>query len=89
MHPYQGDTTMNPFVEYVYSFYGPNQIYGHFFDHKLTKSAVIAAANLLITHPSNDFHGDSFDREKCRDILFWMFGAPSKAEYNVSIFFPT
>jgi hypothetical protein len=55
------------FADYCWSFYGPHQLYGHFFGHSLTmeelEEAVIERAS------SPDYAADSFDREAVRDII--------------------
>lgn len=65
---------INNFVEYVMSFYGPQQIYGDFFQNNLKREEVVAATEnrLKMSHPP--FDGDSADREIVRDIIFRVRG---------------
>ena len=58
------------FIEYVYSFYGKEGLY----PMGATISQIIGAVGVLLTSEDWDFAGDSFDREKIRDILIEKFG---------------
>ena len=64
------------FQKYCWSFYGPKAIYGNMFDHKLTKPEMNAAC--LLISLTETFEGDTFDREKARDILFKVRGLPTE-----------
>lgn len=55
------------FIEYCWKFYAPKEIYGRFFENKLTLKQLSAACDLRMTSPN--FDGDSIDREVVRDIL--------------------
>lgn len=55
------------FTQYCWSFYGPGQIYGEFFGHKLTMAALDKAC--LKVSKRKDYEGDTFDRERVRDLL--------------------
>lgn len=61
------------FAEYVWSFYGPRQIYGEYFDHTLTTLEVGFGIGVYIERCSTGYanwgEGDSFDREHVRDIM--------------------
>jgi hypothetical protein len=59
--------TKKEFIDYVWSFYAPNEIYGHFFNHTLTMGELIPAIELRMQ--SENFASDSVDRELIRDIL--------------------
>ena len=74
------------FLEYVFSFYGPNEMYGDFFKNTLTKQELFAAINLFQRKGGKTFLGDTFDREIVRDILLTMRGVDI-TEYNVSKYF--
>jgi hypothetical protein len=60
---------MNPkaFVAYCWSFYGPGQVHGDFFDHTLTLSELRRAARIQRADPT--YAADSLDREHVRDIM--------------------
>lgn len=58
------------FIDYVYSFY--NQYDGIYKEVKATKEQIVDAMFILLTHDDYvgyDFVGDSFDREKIREII--------------------
>jgi len=57
------------FIEYVYSFYGKEGLY----PMGATISQIIDAVGVLLTTENWDLAGDSFDREKVRDILIEQF----------------
>lgn len=57
------------FTDYVLSFYGPNEIYGHFFNHTLSREEVTQAIEERLQDDSFPFDGDSADRERVRDII--------------------
>lgn len=57
------------FISYVLSFYGPNEIYGSFFEHSLTQTEVEEAVKQRLENKSIPFVGDSMDRELVRDII--------------------
>lgn len=57
------------FLEYCWSFYGPCEIYGRIFHHKLNKQQLFTAVMLRIRCAGENFAGDSVDREAVRDIL--------------------
>ena len=59
------------FTNYVFQFYGPNGLYAHYFQNRVTKAKILAATKALIASGA-DFQGDSFDREKVREILLTM-----------------
>lgn len=58
---------LKDFQDYCWSFYGPKNLDGHIFGHKLTREELDAAC--LIQSKQETYEGDSFDREKARDIL--------------------
>lgn len=58
------------FLVYVESFYGKGGIY----DMGATGEQIIAATQKYINQVNTDFCGDSFDREKVRDIMIEDFG---------------
>jgi hypothetical protein len=62
------------FIEYVFSFYGPEQMYGDLFKHTLSKLEVTLAIGMYLERLRHDKDisfgdGDSVDRERVRDIL--------------------
>jgi hypothetical protein len=58
--------TIEVFVKYCMSFYGPNQLY----DVNATEDEIRRATNVRIaTRPDIEFVGDSVDREMVRDIF--------------------
>lgn len=57
----------NDFVNYVWSFYGPGEIYGKFFNENLTMAELVHAARFRSTSPN--FEADSIDREIVRDLI--------------------
>lgn len=59
--------TIKQFTQYVWSFYGPKQIYGDMFSHTLTHKELNAAVSILVE--TREFEGDSVDREAVRDIM--------------------
>jgi hypothetical protein len=69
------------FIEYVWSFYGPEMIYGHFFNHALTKHELVACVEILKLKV-NDLSYDTFDREFVRDILLTLRG-DKNTEYKL------
>ncbi len=59
---------MRQFIDYVWSFYGPGQIYGEFFGNTLTPGEVAEACAARMK--SDQYaDGDSFDREAVRDMM--------------------
>ena len=60
------------FVDYVFSFYGPGEVYGKHFNHLLTRDQVKFGVNNL-QHYCNErgieFMGDSYDREYTLSIM--------------------
>jgi len=65
-------TERQDFINYVWSFYGPGEIYGYFFNHKLTYEEVAAAAKKRMEDSQKmygGFDGDSEDREAARDMM--------------------
>lgn len=58
---------LNDFVDYVFSFYGPGEMYSNFFKTPITKAQIRKATVVRIS--SGQFEGDSFDREAVRDIM--------------------
>lgn len=62
--------TVLGFYEYVYSFYGDGGLYDLGF--KVDYIMIAKATKILIDLPEIDFAGDSFDREKVRDIMITM-----------------
>lgn len=65
-------TERQDFINYVWSFYGPGEIYGYFFNHKLTYEEVAAAAKKRMEDSQKmygGFDGDSEDREIARDMM--------------------
>lgn len=57
------------FADYVLSFYGPGEIYGHFFNNTLTRKEVEVAIKERLEDDSFPFDGDFADRERVRDIM--------------------
>lgn len=57
------------FIEYCWSFYGPGQVHGDFFDNALTRKELEAATEEYMLTNTADFAADSFDREHIRDIM--------------------
>ena len=55
------------FFEYCWGFYGPRGLYAHFFGGKLKRRELLAAATRRVN--TDEFCGDTFDREAVRDIL--------------------
>lgn len=68
------------FVEYLLSFYGKDGVYGPsnsnpIFRRPMSKKEAVLATNTV--GASKDFEGDSFDREKARDlVLSWRDSTP-------------
>lgn len=58
---------LNEFIDYVFSFYGPGEMYANFFNRPVTKAAIKKAT--LVRIQTGQFEGDSFDREAVRDII--------------------
>lgn len=58
------------FIMYVHSFYGKDGVY----PMGATIPMIIDAVGILLTEEDHDFAGDSFDREKVRDIMISQFG---------------
>lgn len=73
------------FEAYVWSFYGPNEIYGKFFNNNLTMDEVKLAVSIRLHTTDTPFDGDSFDRELVRDIMFVMRGLTGQ-EHGVELF---
>ena len=70
------------FTEYVWKFYGPGQIYGHFFGDTLDKGELVAAVDERMQNKG--YEGDSMDREIVRDLMIAArkeFLAKRKANY--------
>lgn len=67
--------SVTDFVDYVYAFYGPDGIYPM---TDLTLEAVrdTVVIYLGIVGP-DDFHADSVDRERVRDILLLKYNCPT------------
>jgi hypothetical protein len=71
------------FVEYLLSFYGKDGLYGPsnsnpIFPQPMSKKEAVRAAKIV--GASKDFDGDSFDREKARDlVLSWRDSASKKS----------
>ena len=68
----------NEFIEYVYSFYGPNGLY----DQNRTKEqiafALLAYLDDIASRDEDYFnrgYGDSLDRERVRDYMNDIYGA--------------
>lgn len=75
------------FIEYVWSFYAPNDLYGSFFDNTLTKDEVVKAVEMRKKNTDKlSFDGDSMDREIVRDIMFYNRGKKKGLEYDISSF---
>jgi hypothetical protein len=72
------------FEDYCFKFYGPNEMYGNFFDNTLTREELRLAIQLRLSNRKLEFAGDSFDREIVRDILLAVRG--EKTEYDVSVY---
>ena len=70
------------FVDYVFSFYGPGEIYGNNFNHQLTREQVEFGVAVLKQHCYKngiEFMGDSYDREYTLSImLFWFVHDPTQ-----------
>ena len=62
------------FLSYCWEFYGPEGIYGHFFDHNLTLDELKQALKVRKIFPN--FEGDSIDRELIRDVILVLRGKP-------------
>lgn len=76
------------FINYVWSFYSPNEIYGSFFENTLTKEEVEKALEIRLSNLETPFDGDSMDREMVRDIMFYNRGKRVDFEYDMTRFFP-
>lgn len=76
------------FVDYIFGFYGPNEVWGDFFNYQLTKDIVEKYVDKFIKKEVN-FDGDSFDRELYRDFLLVKLGFSdiNEVELNVRSFF--
>ena len=60
------------FVDYVFSFYGPEGVYGKHFNHLLTRDQVEFGVNILQHHCNErgiEFIGDSYDCEYTLSIM--------------------
>lgn len=75
------------FIDYVWSFYAPNDLYGEFFNNTLTKEEIIKAVNIRKANKKLPFEGDSLDREIVRDIMFYNRGKKDDLEYDLKEFF--
>lgn len=58
------------FIHYVYEFYGKDGVY----PMGATYDMIIDALDILLNKKDHDFAGDSFDREKIRDIMMDLYG---------------
>jgi len=63
------------FIEDVLKFYGQGGLYASFFAKPVTRFRVSMALNMLIKKLNQDFCGDTFDREKVRDLMLIQEGA--------------
>jgi nucleotide-binding universal stress UspA family protein len=79
---------LGAFVDYVWSFYGPGELYGDAFGDTLEKSEVVKAVKMLIQNKGYEFAADSVDREFVRDIMLANRGE-TDTEYDVSKFLST
>lgn len=79
----------NEFFDYVWSFYGPMQIYGDFFDNNLTADELHNAIKIRKQYKGFKFHSDSIDREMVRDIIFFLRGKKTDLEYDVKFIMQT
>ena len=74
------------FVDYVFSFYGPGEVYGKHFNHQLAREQVEFGVAILIHHcqeNGKEFMGDSYDREYILSImLYWYVYNDSLREIN-------
>ena len=85
-------TEVNEFIEYMCMFYLTNQIYGEFFNHNLTKGEITLAVHMYIAackklykgNPYAGYCGDTFDREKVRDLLLH-FRGETELEHQTSV----
>ena len=68
---------LNHFQDYVWSVYGPGEVYGNFFQNELTRQEMDAACFLI--SKTKDYEGDTIDREKARALLLASRG--EKTEY--------
>jgi len=75
------------FIDYIWSFYAPNDLYGEFFNNTLTKEEVIKAVKIRKANKKLPFDGDSLDREIVRDIMFYNRGKKDGLEYDLKEFF--
>ncbi len=57
------------FADYCWEFYAPHAMYGHFFNHTLTRSELNLAVSLRIVGGGEAFGADSLDREAVRDLI--------------------
>jgi hypothetical protein len=64
------DEAYEGFIEYVLGFYGSEGVY----PMGAKVSHVVWALEELLSREDYDFAGDSFDREKVRDIMIKDFG---------------
>jgi hypothetical protein len=76
-----GKNMLEQFKNYVWSFYGPGQIYGDFFNHTLTRLELDAAVDKRLQEQTFAFDGDSMDRERVRDLM-------TKARSDVLVVLP-
>jgi hypothetical protein len=67
-------TRLDSFIEYCEEFYAPNGIYGHFFENNLASLDLIRACEIVFRLTGKEFCGDSFDRERVRDLLLFKAG---------------
>lgn len=75
------------FIDYVWSFYAPNDLYGDFFENTLTKEEIVKALKIRLANKKLAFDGDSMDREIVRDIMFYNRGKTTGLEYDMKKFF--
>lgn len=62
---------LQEFIDYVLSFYAKDEMY----DIKATRDEVLIATGIRLERfNDNEFCGDSFDREKVRDIILELRG---------------
>lgn len=67
--------SLEKFVDYVYDFYGPGGIYPM---SDLTRDNTLKTVQVYLSIiGSDDFCGDSVDRERVRDMLLLKYNCPS------------
>jgi len=66
----QSQVTVNEFIDYCNSYYGIDGIY----DMNATIQQISECCCLYFTIVGDSFEGDTMDRERVRELLYWKHG---------------